>query len=69
MMIGDGITWSLQIRLDMGPDPRKPIIRYISIPKPILELFRRLPTVVGVGIRRDILLLRRFFTILNLWTT
>ena len=64
-MLGDGLTWSLQIKLDMGPDPRSPVVRHITVPKPILDLFCCLPTVVGFGTRRDVLLLKRFFIILN----
>jgi len=63
-MLGDGILWSLQnggtTRLEMGPDPRAPTVRHISVPR-----FRRLLAEVGVGIRRDILLLKRFFLLLN----
>ena len=64
-MVGDGLTWSLQITLDMSSYVRAPTIWRLVVPEPILQLFWRLPTVAGVGIRRDVLLLKRFFSLLN----
>ena len=65
IMIGDGISWSLQIRLDMGPVPAKPMIKHTPFPKSMLNLFRRLPTVVGVEVHKNMLMLKNFLMLFN----
>lgn len=65
LMFGDGIKWCAQVRLNVQESGPKFTFLFDKLHPDLLELIQSLPTVYGVGIRKDMLDLEMILTKLH----
>ena len=66
IMFGNGITWTCLISLDLEQDEMyNYVVKKMEIQSEILELLRDLPVSAGLGIRRDLLGVEEFYSLIS----
>lgn len=65
LMLGNGITWSVQILLNLGRDGHDYILKS-NVPQPaLIKLLRDLPVCVGLGVKSDVDEIELFYSMLT----
>ena len=65
-MFGDGLSWTAIISLPYKRNRDGDyLIERIKVQPPLLEVLRDLPVCTGVGVRRDVVGIEEFYTILS----